>query len=235
MDRTVSQTARILGSDVSEVKKWAWLFKDYLGTSANPAKGRVRTFADADVLALIYVATHWVDEPDLEAIRMGLNVENHHEDGYREILYRHTPLLQEPPDGLDETWRHGVFLNGGSVNEFLELARNYKQTAEAVLESALKSGEPRDWGYPVMFAYRHTLELYLKVIGEIEEETHSLKNCVRLVESVMAGKSARRSGNGSWSSTASTRLARPFGMATMRRGRSATRSSGWISYSSDTL
>ena len=182
MDRTVSQTARILGVDVLQVKKWAWLFREHLAASANPAKGRPRTFADADVLVLIYAAMHWEEDPDIESIRIGLNCENHYEDGYREMLYRHTPILQEPPDGLDETWRHGVFLNGGSVNDFLELARNYRQTAEAILDSALKSGEPREWGYPVLFAYRHTLELYLKIIGDIEEDTHSLSGCVRLVE-----------------------------------------------------
>lgn len=182
MDRTVSQTARVLGVGILQVKKWAWLFKEHLGGNANPAKDRARTFTDGDVLALIYVAMHWEEEPDIEAIRIGLNRENHYEDGYREMLYRNTPILQEPPDDLDETWRHGILLNGGSVNEFLELARNYRQTAEAILDSALKSGEPREWGYPVLFAYRHTLELYLKIIGDIEEDTHSLSGCVRLVE-----------------------------------------------------
>jgi hypothetical protein len=182
MDRTVSQTARILGADVLQVKKWAWLFKDHLSAGANPAKGRPRSFTDADVLALMFVVMHWEDDPDMENIRIGLNTESHFEDYYREMLYRHTPLLREPPDGLDETWRHGILLNGGSVNQFLELARNYRQSAEAILDSALKSGEPREWGYPVLYAYRHTLELYLKVIGEIEKETHSLSDCVRLVE-----------------------------------------------------
>lgn len=112
MDRTVSQTARILGADILQVKKWAWLFKEHLGGNANPAKGRPRTFADADVLALIYVAMHWEDDPDMEAIRMGLNGENHYEDRYREILYRHTPLLQEPPGDLDETWRQRQRVSG---------------------------------------------------------------------------------------------------------------------------
>jgi hypothetical protein len=90
--------------------------------------------------------------------------------------------LQEPPDDLDETWRHGIFLNGGGVDEYLELARSYKQSADALLNSALKSGEPRDWGYPVLFAYRHALELYLKIIGEIQEPIPSLKDCIRDVE-----------------------------------------------------
>lgn len=182
MNRNVSRTARILGVDVHQVKTWAWLFKEHLSPQANPAKGCSRSFTDSDVLALVHVAMHWEEHPDMEAIQIGLNREDHHDDEYRELLYRNTPILQEPPEDLDETWRHGIFLNGGGVDEYLELARSYKQSAEALLDSALKSGGPRDWGYPVLFAYRHSLELYLKVIGEIAEPTHSLKDCVRLVE-----------------------------------------------------
>ncbi len=182
MNRNVSQTARVLGVNIQQVKTWAWLFKDYLSPQANPIKGRARAFTDSDVLALMHVATHWEEHPDIEAIQIGLNREDHHDDEYRKVLYRHTPILQEPPDDLDETWRHGIFLNGGAVDGYLELARSYQQSAEALLESALKSGEPRDRGYPVLYAYRHSLELYLKVIGEIEKPTHSLKDCVRLVE-----------------------------------------------------
>jgi hypothetical protein len=188
MDRTVSHTARVLETDAQQVKKWAWLFKDYLSTGANPAKGRVRAFTDADVLVLLYVAFYWEEDPDLESIRMGLNAEYHFEERFLEFLYQHTPILQEPPDGIDETWRHGIFLNAAGVNEFLGLARSYKQTAETLLESALKSGEPREWGYPVLFAYRHALELYLKIIGEIDDGIHSLRDCVLRVEKRHGGK-----------------------------------------------
>jgi len=183
MNRNVSQTARILGVNVLQVKSWAWLFKEQMSRQANPAKGQTRAFTDSDVLALIYVATHWEEEPDIEAIRIGLNGEDHLEvDEYRQILYRNTPILQEPPDDLDETWRHGILLNGGSMDQYLELARSYKQSADALLDSALKSGEARHLAFPVLFAYRHSLELYLKIIGEIGKQIHSLRDCVRLVE-----------------------------------------------------
>jgi hypothetical protein len=180
MDRSTSETARVLGVDVQQVKTWAWRFREHLSRGANPAKGHPRTFSETDVLVLIYVAMHWEDDPDLEAIRIGLNCENHYEDGFRELLYGNTPILQEPPENLDETWRHGVFLNGGG--DYLDLARNYRQSADALLNSALAGGEPREWAYPVLFTYRHALELYLKLIGEIEEGTHSLKRCISLVE-----------------------------------------------------
>jgi HEPN domain-containing protein len=183
MNRTVAQTARVLGVDVQQVKTWAWLFKDQLSSGANPAKGKPRLFTDSDVLALMHVVMHWEERPDLEAIRAGLNCEDHYEDPrYRELLYSHTPLLQEPPENLDETWRHGIFLNGGGVEQYLELARSYRQSAETLLNSALQSGEAREWGYPVLFACRHAVELYLKIIGENKELTHSLEDCIRSVE-----------------------------------------------------
>ena len=87
-----------------------------------------------------------------------------------------------PPEGLDETWNHGVFLNGAVVNEFLDLARSYRRSADALLESALESREPREWCYPVLYAYRHALELHLKIIGEIEKPTHNLNDCLQKVE-----------------------------------------------------
>jgi hypothetical protein len=182
MNRNVSQISRILEVDVQQVKTWAWIFKDHLCRGANPEKGSPRSFSDSDVLALIYVAMNWEEKPDIEAIRIGLNREDHHDTQYREFLYLHTPILQEPPEDLDETWRHGIFLNGGGVNEYLELARTYRFSAETLLDSALKSGEPRAWAYSILFAYRHALELYLKLIGEIEVSTHSLKDCIHRVE-----------------------------------------------------
>jgi hypothetical protein len=168
---------------VQQVKTWAWRFKEHLSGQANPPKGRSRAFTDSDVLALMHVALNWEDDPDIENIEAGLNCEEHYDnDRYREMLYRRTPLLQEPPDDLDETWRHGILLNGGGVDGYLALARSYKQSADALLDSALKSGEPLDWGYPVLYAYRHALELYLKIIGNIQEDTHSLEECIRGIE-----------------------------------------------------
>ena len=184
MNRTVSQTARVLGVEAQQVKEWAWRFKEHLSSQANPPKGRPRRFTDSDVLALMHVCMHWEGEPDFANIEMGLNCEDHYEnEQYRDMLYLHTPLLQEPPEDLDETWRYGIFLNGGGVDEFLELTRSYRESAAALLDSALNSGEPCYWGYPVLFAYRHALELYLKIIGDIQDPIHGLQKCIQRVES----------------------------------------------------
>ena len=182
MKRTAAKVAKILDVDVPQVKRWTFDFKDYLSTSANPAKGKVRMFNDADLLVLMYVWHHWEEKPDVECIKVGLNQGGHREDAFVEHLYLHTPLIQEPPDDLDETWRHGILLVGGGRYEYLELARNYRHVAKTMLRTALEKDEVDGWAYPVLFAYRHTLELYLKLIGEIDEITHSLARCVQLVE-----------------------------------------------------
>lgn len=182
MNRTAAQVSGILGVELPQVKRMAVEFKDYLSNAANPEKGTTRLFNDNDLLVLIYVSHSWEDEPDLECIKIGLNRDEHHEAPFLEHLYLHTPLIQEWPDGLDETWRHGILLVGGGRYEFLELARNYRKIAEHLLESALKEDGLNQSAYPILFAYRHTLELYLKIFGEIDEHTHKLKECVRLVE-----------------------------------------------------
>jgi len=66
--------------------------------------------------------------------------------------------------------------NGGAMDGFLELARNYRQCADALLDSALENKEAR--GYSVLFGYRHALEMYLRIIARLEEPTHSLRVCV---------------------------------------------------------
>ena len=182
MNRTIGKIAEILEVERELVTSWGVTFRDYLGDNANPPKGTKRIFSDTDVLVLAYVWWNWETEPDLDSIRAGLNGGEHYEREFCELLYRHTPILQELPDDLDETWRHGVPLCAHGMTTYLELARNYRHVANDLLRAALKSGEPLDLAYPVLFAYRHTLELYLKIVGEVAENTHSLRRCIDLVE-----------------------------------------------------
>lgn len=182
MIRTAAQVAKILNADSRQLKQWAFEFKDYLSASANPSKGNSRHFLDSDLLVLSYIQHYWEDDPDVECIQIGLNRGEQYEDVFLEHLYMHTPLIQEPPDDLDETWRHGILLVGSKRYEFDELARNYRFFAEIMLKNALEKDEVERSAYPVLFAFRHALELYLKLIGTIDENTHSLKRCVGLVE-----------------------------------------------------
>jgi hypothetical protein len=182
MNRNISEMARALGVERDQVEKWAVLFDEYLSEQANPTSGQSRCFFDLDFLVFAYVSALWEDEPDLEHIKIGLNREDYLDERFHGYLYLNSPILQEPPEDLDETWRHGVLWVGGHGQERFELARNYRYVAEKMLDQALKNDEARHWLCPVLFAYRHTLELYLKTIGNIDEHTHSLAKCAALVE-----------------------------------------------------
>lgn len=182
MKRSVSQAAKVFGVEVALVKRWASMFADHLSESANPRKGVPRAFTDTDMVALCYVWQKWEDQPDVDVITMGLNSEDHFDHRFVEHMYLHTPLLQDPPENEEEPWRHGFIWSGGHGQGQFELARNYRYAADRLIEEAIKEQVSYYWLCPVLFTYRHTLELYLKVIGNINERTHSLARCVKLVE-----------------------------------------------------
>jgi hypothetical protein len=92
MNRSVADTARILGVDGEQMKAWVWTFKDHLSGRANPGKGHPRTFTDSDVLALIYVCLRSECGEGVEDIQAGLEREDHFDDQYRDLLYAHTPI-----------------------------------------------------------------------------------------------------------------------------------------------
>jgi hypothetical protein len=110
MKMGVSEVARILGVDRNLVKKWVFHFKEHLTQEANPSKGTPRQFTPADLQVFAYVSTYWEDDPDFENIEAGLNCGDHQREPYDDLLTLVTPLFQEPPEELDETWRHGSLI-----------------------------------------------------------------------------------------------------------------------------
>jgi len=181
MLRTVSSVSRILCCDRDQLKTWSYQFRDYLSQSANPTKGIVRQYTNDDVLALLVVATFANCGEPFEDICWRLDESYQFEEANRQQLYFHTPILQEIPDDLDESWRHGSIFTSSFFTTF-ELARNFKWSADELLEIAVKNDAALDLRSPVLFNYRHALELYLKLLGRVDEHTHSLKECLVKVE-----------------------------------------------------
>lgn len=180
----VAETARIVGVDIGQIKSWAYQFRDNLSASSNPERGTPRTFTAEDVLVLLYVSHFWEDEPDVEAIVVGLNSECHYEDIYIHTLWNHTPLIQDDvPENLDEPARYGLLISPRIHLTQIEIARSYHQAANVLWDKANDSGFPMADSYPVLFAYRHALELYLKMLGNAGKElNHNLKACMEAVE-----------------------------------------------------
>jgi DNA-binding transcriptional MerR regulator len=105
------------------VKDWAWEYKNWLSPEANPPKGSVRHFTDEDALKMVFIVDRWVAGANSEEIAEMLEREEHWEDSFREQLYMRTPLFQEVPDGLDESWTHGCLYTSSVVSrKFLSMS-----------------------------------------------------------------------------------------------------------------
>jgi len=65
----VSEAARSLEVDRDIIKKWAYLFRDYLEPPANPRKGIPRQFSVEDLRIFAYISMFWEDDPDIESIK----------------------------------------------------------------------------------------------------------------------------------------------------------------------
>jgi hypothetical protein len=73
-------------------------------------------------------------------------------------------LFGDQPDDVENS-NDGFLIGGMAVNDEERIARSYKLAAEMLVEQALRS-QDQTWevAYPIAFLYRHTLELYLKLI-----------------------------------------------------------------------
>lgn len=80
-------------------------FSEYLNSKVNPPKGTARIFTSEDLRVLAYVSMYWEDQPNFESINFGLNTNSHFEEPFNGLIAMATPLFQEPPGNLDETWR----------------------------------------------------------------------------------------------------------------------------------
>lgn len=104
---------------------------------------------------------------------------------------RKLAIFADPPDAIDETWVHGVLMGGmahGAYNQ-LAIADSYVSAGSILVEKSVGSGNGYEVAYPIMFCYRHSIELYLKVILRPEKRTHALMGLLRDLEKHVAGSS----------------------------------------------
>lgn len=187
---TVSEVARFLGVSRDTVKTWTTEFAEHLSLTANPPKGTERQFGEADLRVLALVADFWEDDPDLQHIHAMLNSGEHNEDRFSDFARLHTPLFQEVPDEIDETWQHGVLVGGMASRNLPQIARAYKTAADELLKLALSQYEPHEIDYPIIFLYRHSIEVYLKAMVQAPPETHDLGRLIELLEEQLGKKIA---------------------------------------------
>lgn len=188
MMRTLGDMARLLSAGRDRIKSWVEDFGDNLSEHASPLPGKTRRFTELDARVLALINQYWDDEePDLEPIRAALARGEQHSEGIVEFVHSNTPIFQETPDDIDETWTHGVILSSTWVRPMVEVARSYKYAADELVKEALSFGEPHLLDYPIVFNYRHAIELYLKLILNDPQKARDVEhNLGRLIEAVEA-------------------------------------------------
>lgn len=185
---TISEVARMFKVDRETVKLWAKRFGDHLSKKATPPKGQQREFTESDLRVLALVFYYWDDDPDYEYLHAMLNSNEHESETFFEYAQLHTPLFQEIPDEIDETWQHGAVIGGIAFRDRRQVARSYKLAADELVALAMTKHEPHELDFPILFLYRHTVELYLKAALSKPPEHHDLGQLIQLLESEGGGQ-----------------------------------------------
>lgn len=181
----VSETARLLGVDRDTIKKWAFIFSNYLSSGANPEKENPRQFIIDDIRVFAYVLMYWEDEPDIEYIKLGLNSNSQFEDdSIDNLITSITPLFRAMPEDIDETWRGIVFGGEFELGDIFTTADSFKMAGDKLVEIAHKNHEERELFQPAIYNYRHATELYIKSVTG-EEINHNLHDLLLKLKDVL--------------------------------------------------
>ncbi|MBN8590749.1 MAG: hypothetical protein J0M33_03280 [Anaerolineae bacterium] len=90
-------------------------------------------------------------------------------------------IFLDIPDDLDEMWTH-VALFGGMVDgahDDYSLANNFRQAGDILIQRGLGDIDAHELLYPVLYNYRHAIELYLKAIVKPKERNHDLSKLMK--------------------------------------------------------
>lgn len=173
---------RLFGMAEADVLRWIAEFGEHFSPTSKGTNGRDRSFIDADLCVLLYIQDQTEGGNCQEEIESGLCCREHLSDVFVEEARLHSPLFQDVPDEIDETWRHGVLIGGMAGRDWVQVARSYKRAGDTLVVEALKSDEPHEYDYPIFYLYRHCLELYLKTILGGTVRGHDFAKLVRALE-----------------------------------------------------
>jgi DNA-binding transcriptional MerR regulator len=184
---TISEVARMFDVDRDTVKLWTSKFADHLSKAATPSKGEQRQFNESDLRVLALVFYYWEDDPDYEHIHALLYGRNHETETFIEHARLHTPIFQEVPEEIEDSW-HGAIIGGMAFRDRGQVARSYKLAADELVKLTSTIHEAHELDFPILFLYRHTVELYLKAALTNPPEHHDLGELSRLLEAEGGGR-----------------------------------------------
>ncbi|HNS49920.1 MAG TPA: hypothetical protein PKO09_01925 [Anaerolineae bacterium] len=187
---TVGYVARLFDIDKSLVKSWSKWFAEYLSSPTNN-KGEPRTYTQSDlrVFAVIY-ENYDPSDDDITSAYSGvygpLNSDDQYEERYIEFAYLNSPIFQEIPSEFEysKPGEHGVIIGGMADPAWIDIARAYRLAADMLVDTALKStGQYMifnlyDVVWPILFNYRHSIEMYLKILTGYSKRKHSIESLI---------------------------------------------------------
>lgn len=134
-------------------------------------------------MVLALVAEHWEPEPDYENICAKLNCGESHNEKYVQLAYLNTPLFR----GAEELIDAGTIVLGGMRQQAgkanLDIAEAYKAAGDELVRVALSLDSVQELSYPILFSYRHALEVYLKLVVPQKDDTHDFTRLINALES----------------------------------------------------
>ena len=164
----------LVGNASSPASQHEPRFKEHLSEEANPPKETARQFSLDDLRVLAYVWEFWDEDPDIESIMIGLNRGEHADERYDAIINDEKLIFQDPPDYLNEDCRQGSLMGGmveGLANNFT-IAESYRLAGDTLVRSITMGPDGYKIARPILFCYRHALELYLKSTATEDETIH---------------------------------------------------------------
>ncbi len=175
---TPGTVARLLGVETATIKRWTKLFDDYLSRGATPRSGTRRLYnrSDLQVFAVVrdYVSSLDVDEVDYSAVHSALADGCQFNPDYYEMSCVLAPIFQTIPDDFGQSApvpRSQLIVGGMAYPGIIDIARAYRTAAETLIEAALQENsvttwpEPYELAWPILFSYRHSVEIYLKALA----------------------------------------------------------------------
>lgn len=186
---SVSETATILKVDGKTVKDWSFHFAEYLSSTANPPKGEQRFYAVEDIRIFAYVLLYWEDEPDIENIKLGLNSQDYYDiEPINNLINQIVPIFQEPTEEIAGVRSNVIFAGMASLDNQLSLANSFKESGDILFETVKEQGNLYDFASPILYQYRHAIELYLKSTLSKPPRTHNLLKLYEKFEALIRTK-----------------------------------------------
>jgi hypothetical protein len=172
---SISETTRIFEVDGRTIKDWSFYFSEYLSSSANPPKGHQRFYTVEDIRIFAYVLLYWEKEPDIEYIKQGLNSQEYYSiEPIYNLIAQIAPIFQEPTEEIAGIESNVIFAGMASLDNQLSLANAFKESGDILFETVMKQSNLYDFASPILYQYRHAIELYLKSILREPPKTHNL-------------------------------------------------------------